>query len=129
MNKKKSAPKAKPNRFAHLDKELRDLKSGKTKLKVTTVDPVSKAMTVHFETYEEMHARHKAKAKAAAEFKRVRKELGLPQAAAAAALRVNLRTLQGWESGRFPINPTAEVLLRVMRAHPSIVRELSKKAA
>jgi DNA-binding transcriptional regulator YiaG len=85
----------------------------------------SLASSVHYETYEEMRARHATKASAADDFKSVRKQLGLSQAALAQALRVPRRTLEGWESGRFPINPTAEVLARVMRAHPEIYAELS----
>ncbi len=112
------------NRFEHLEKELLDLKAGKTRMKVTTVDPFSNAMTVHYETYEEMQARHKTKPKAAAEFKQLRQSVGLTQKAAAEALRVSPRTLQGWESSRCPINPTAETFLRVIRTHPEILDEL-----
>lgn len=113
------------NRFAHLGKDLARFKAGKSKLQVTTMDPATLASSVHFETYEEMKARHEAKERAAAEFKSLRKELGLSQATLAQALRVPRRTLEGWEAGRFPINPTAEVLARVMRAYPKIRAELA----
>jgi len=112
------------SRFAHLAKELAEFKAGKSKMKVTTIDPASRERTVHMESYEEMLARHEDKERAAKQFKKARKGLGLSQRQLASALRVNPRTLEGWESSRFPINPTAEVLMRVMSAHPEIKREL-----
>lgn len=121
MKKKKET-----NRFAGLEKEVERFKAGKIKMQVTTVDPATRASTVHYETYEEMKARHQAKEHAAAEFKSLRKDLGLSQGTLAQALRVPRRTLEGWESGRFPINPTAEVLARVMRDYPKVRAELSR---
>lgn len=111
------------SRFSHLAKELEDFKAGKTKLKVTTLGDEGK--TVHYETYEEMRDRHESKVRAAADFKALRKEIGLSQQMLARALRVAPRTLEGWESGRFAINPSAEVLARVMKEHPEIKRELA----
>jgi DNA-binding transcriptional regulator YiaG len=112
------------NRFAHLAKEADSFKAGKSKLKVTTTDPRTQEATVHYETYEQMRKRHSAKGKAAIEFKRLRQDLKLTQEKMAMALRVSKRTLEGWEAGRFPIDPPAELLARVMLTHPEIRQEL-----
>lgn len=112
--------------FIVLPFHIKRFKAGKVKMPVTTVDPSSRVSSVHYETYEEMKARHAAKARAVAEFKSLRKELGLSQGSLAQALRVPRRTLEGWESGRFPINPTAEVLARVMRAYPKVRADLAR---
>ena len=55
----------------------------------------------------------------------MRKKLNMSQKELASVLRVNTRTLQGWEASRFPINPTAEILLRILKKHPTVKRELS----
>lgn len=120
MKKKKET-----NCFAGLEKEVERFKAGKIKMRVTTVEPATRASSIHYETYEEMKVRHEAKERAASEFKSLRKELGLSQGTLAQALRIPRRTLEGWESGRFPINPTAEVLARVMKAHPKVRAELA----
>lgn len=112
------------NRFAHLAKEVESFKAGKSKLKVTTTDSRTQEATVHYETYEQMRKRHSAKGKAAVEFKKLRQELKLTQEKMAMALRVSKRTLEGWEAGRFPIDPPAELLARVMLTHPDIRQEL-----
>ena len=112
------------SRFAHLAKHVEDFKAGKTKLKVTTIDAISKSRKIHYESYEEMIMRHQKKTMAAKEFKKVRQGLGLTQSKLAMALRVSKRTLEGWESGRFPIDPPAEVLARVMLMHPEVKRDL-----
>jgi len=53
--------KQKENRFANLAKDLAEFKQGKSKIKVTTLDPVGREGTVHMESYEEMRARHETK--------------------------------------------------------------------
>ena len=121
MKKKKET-----NRFAGLEKDVERFKAGKVKMQVTTVNPSTRVSSVHYETYEEMKARHAAKERAAADFKSLRKELGLSQGTLAQALRVPRRTLEGWESGRSPITPTAEVLARVMRAYPKVRADLAR---
>ncbi len=63
-------------------------------MQVTSVEPSSRVSSIHHETYEEMKARHAAKERAAAEFKSLRKELGLSQGSLAQALRVPRRTLE-----------------------------------
>lgn len=115
---------AEKNRFAHLVKEVESFKTGKSMLKVTTTDLRAQEVTVHYETYEQMRKRHAAKGKAAIEFKKLRQDLKLTQEKLAMALRVSKRTLEGWESGRFPIDPPAELLARVMLTHPEIRQEL-----
>jgi DNA-binding transcriptional regulator YiaG len=115
---------AEKNRFAHLAKQAESFKAGKSMLKVTTTDPRTLEATVRYETYEQMRKRHSAKGKAAIAFKKLRQELKLTQEKMAMALRVSKRTLEGWEAGRFPIDPPAELLARVMLTHPEIRQEL-----
>ena len=115
---------AEKNRFAHLAKQAESFKAGKSMLKVTTTDPRTLEGTVRYETYEQMRKRHSTKGKAANEFKKLRQELKLTQEKMAMALRVSKRTLEGWEAGRFPIDPPAELLARVMLTHPEIRQEL-----
>jgi DNA-binding transcriptional regulator YiaG len=112
------------SRFAHLAKEAEAFKAGKTKLKVTTKDSRTLEASIHYESYEEMRKRHQSKERAAIEFKKLRRELNLTQGKLAMALRVSKRTLEGWEAGRFPIDPPAELLARVMLTHPEIKQEL-----
>ena len=112
------------NQFAHLAKEAEAFKAGKSMLKVTTIDPRTFEASTYYESYEEMLDRHQAKERAALEFKKLRQELKLTQGKLAMALRVSKRTLEGWEAGRFPIDPPAELLARVMLTHPEIRREL-----
>lgn len=114
----------KKSRFAPLLKEVEDFKAGKIKMQVTTVDPVSLASKVHYETYEEMKSRHAAKDQAAREFKILRVNLKFTQKKLATVLRVSKRTLEGWEAGRYPIDPPAELLVRIMLKHPEIKKEL-----
>lgn len=112
------------NRFAHLAKQAESFKAGKSLLKVTTTDPRTLEATTRYETYEEMRKRHQTKGRAALEFKKLRQDLKLTQEKMAMALRVSKRTLEGWEAGRFPIDPPAELLARVMLTHPEIRQEL-----
>ncbi|MDQ3000978.1 MAG: helix-turn-helix domain-containing protein [Fibrobacterota bacterium] len=112
------------SRFAHLAKEAEAFKAGKKKLKVTTKDSRTLKASIHIESYEEMRHRHQAKKRAALEFKKLRQDLNLTQGKLAMALRVSKRTLEGWEAGRFPIDPPAELLARVMLTHPEIKQEL-----
>ena len=112
------------SRFAHLAKQAESFKTGKSLLKVTSKDLRTSETTVHFESYEEMRKRHQSKGKAALEFKKLRQDLKLTQGKLAMALRVSKRTLEGWEAGRFPIDPPAELLARVMLTHPEIRQEL-----
>lgn len=112
------------NRFAHLAKEVEDFKSGKSVLKVTKTSPLTLETSTHYESYMEMRTRHQKKGRAALEFKKLRHELKLTQEKLAMALRVSKRTLEGWEAGRFPIDPPAELLARVMLTHPEIKLEL-----
>jgi DNA-binding transcriptional regulator YiaG len=112
------------SRFSHLAKEAESFRTGKSMLKVTATDPRTLEVTTRFETYEQMRKRHLAKGKAASEFKKLRQDLKLTQGKLAMALRVSKRTLEGWEAGRFPIDPPAELLARVMLTHPDIRQEL-----
>jgi len=112
------------SRFSHLAKQAESFKAGKSLLKVTTADSRTLEITTRYETYLEMRKRHQAKGKAAIEFKKLRQDLKLTQEKMAMALRVSKRTLEGWEAGRFPIDPPAELLARVMLTHPEIRREL-----
>ena len=115
----------KKSKISGLQDELQDYLSGKTKWRTTVIDPVTKQREVFYESYEELKARHEKKEAAAKEFKEMRKKLKMSQKELASVLRVNTRTLQGWETSRFPINPTAEILLRIIKKHPTIKRELS----
>jgi len=112
------------NRSVSLSDELENFKSGKTKFRVTTIDPSTKKRKVSFETYEQMKLRHINIEKSAQEFKELRKKLHMSQKELAEALRVNTRTLQGWESSRSPINPTAEILLRVLVRYPVVKSQM-----
>lgn len=112
------------SRFAHLAKQAESFKAGKSLLKVTTTDPRTLEATTRYETYDEMRKRHQTKGRAALEFKKLRQDLKLTQEKMAMALRVSKRTLEGWEAGRFPIDPPAELLARVMLTHPEIRQEL-----
>lgn len=112
------------SRFAHLAKQAESFKAGKSLMKVRTTDPRTLEATTRYETYEEMRKRHLTKGRAALEFKKLRQDLKLTQEKMAMALRVSKRTLEGWEAGRFPIDPPAELLARVMLTHPDIRREL-----
>ncbi len=113
-------------KFSGLQDELNDYMSGKTKWRTTVVDPVTKKQNIFFESYEEMKTRYAKKEEAAKQFKDTRLKLKMSQKELASVLRVNTRTLQGWESSRFPINPTAETLLHVIKKHPTIKKELSE---
>ena len=56
----------------------------------------------------------------ASQFKATRARLGLTQAEAAAVWQVNLRTLQGWESGRnTPRGPILNRLLPILFPAPA----------
>ena len=67
------------NRFAHLAKEVEAFKTGKSMLKVTTTSLRTLETSSHYESYQQMRARHQKKGQAALEFKRLRRELKLTQ--------------------------------------------------
>jgi DNA-binding transcriptional regulator YiaG len=53
-----------------------------------------------------------------------KKEFGLTQKAFAEAVGANLRTLQDWETGRFPMPKPVEILLQLMRDFPPVKKRL-----
>ena len=53
-----------------------------------------------------------------------RAQVGLSQQDFASLLGVSARTLQDWEQGRREPNGAAKTLLRVVVAHPEVLREL-----
>lgn len=53
-----------------------------------------------------------------------RKASGLTQAQFAKLMGVSVRTLQEWEQGRRSPSGAAKTLLRVVDAHPEVLREL-----
>ena len=55
----------------------------------------------------------------------VRNASGLSQAQFAALMGVSVRTLQEWEQGRRKPSGAAQTLLRVVGAHPEVLRELA----
>ena len=55
----------------------------------------------------------------------VRNASGLSQAQFAALMGVSVRTLQEWEQGRRKPSGAAQTLLRVVSAHPEVLRELA----
>ena len=54
--------------------------------------------------------------------KRVRRKMGLSQAAFAARFGINRKTLQDWEQGRFRPEPMARALLTIIEREPEAVR-------
>jgi putative transcriptional regulator len=54
----------------------------------------------------------------------IRRRLGMTAAAFASALGIPLRTLEGWETGRLPIDPPARSLLLLVARDPKRVLEL-----
>jgi DNA-binding transcriptional regulator YiaG len=53
-----------------------------------------------------------------------KKDLGLTQKAFAEAVGANVRTLQDWETGRFPMPKPVEILMQIMREFPPIRKRL-----
>ena len=117
------------SKFSSLKDELQTYRSGKTKWRTTVIDSTTKKRNVFFDSYDELKARYEKKEAAAKQFKEMRLKLEMSQKELASVLRVNTRTLQGWEAKRFPINPTAEILLRVLKKHPTIKKELTSVLA
>lgn len=60
----------------------------------------------------------------AAEIRRVRRQLRMPQSVFARVLNVSPTTLKRWETGDSEPSQTALRLLQVIRAQPSIVQEI-----
>lgn len=54
--------------------------------------------------------------------KRVRRKMGLSQAAFAARFGINRKTLQDWEQGRFRPEPMARALLTIIEREPEAAR-------
>ena len=52
-----------------------------------------------------------------------RQSTGLSQADFASALSISKRTLQEWQQGRRSPSGAAQVLIRIARKHPEVVRE------
>lgn len=53
-----------------------------------------------------------------------RQGAGLSQAEFASALSISKRTLQEWEQGRRSPSGAAQALIRIVRMHPDVVREV-----
>ncbi len=67
------------------------------------------------------------KAQAAEYFRAARKALGLTVARLAALLRANPRTLNGWEGGKSPVDPSAWLLVQILLRYPNVRRWLEPK--
>lgn len=59
------------------------------------------------------------------EVERLRASLNMSQAVFAAKLRVNERTLKGWENGR-KVNSTAATLIRLVQKQPELLETLAE---
>ena len=57
------------------------------------------------------------------EFRAARKALGLTQAAMAAALESDLRTVQRWEAGERGVPGPVKVAIRLMRRAPTCIQD------
>ncbi len=58
----------------------------------------------------------------------IRSKLGLSQAAFAAVMRVNERTVQDWEEGRAQPRGAVKALLRIAEAKPDMFLKLTSKS-
>ncbi|MEO6097296.1 MAG: hypothetical protein ABIW76_17235, partial [Fibrobacteria bacterium] len=96
MGNPKKQKKTEPNRFAGLEKSLKDWKAGKTRFRVSILDEDGKSRTL----WEESGPESKIRYERLDHFKAIRAELGLSQAGMAKVLRVATKTLQGWEIGK-----------------------------
>jgi putative transcriptional regulator len=56
----------------------------------------------------------------------LRERLHVSRAVFARYLRINLRTIEGWEQGRSKPNPQAALLIKLVERHPEMLRELAK---
>lgn len=75
-----------------------------------------------YETLPEFRAREERYR----QFKMMRATLGLTQSKMAAALRVSVNTLKGWEAGK-PIPEVAFTLAEVLRDFPAVRKKLTTK--
>jgi putative transcriptional regulator len=60
----------------------------------------------------------------------IRKRLGMSQRRFAEAIRVPVATLQNWEQGRTPMDPSARALMTILAREPkAALRALARKRA
>jgi DNA-binding transcriptional regulator YiaG len=97
---------------------LKDYVTGRGKLKTWILSPTGER-TMFYESLPESRARE---ARVAA-LKATRAKLGLTQLQMAAALRVSVNTLKGWEAGK-PIPEVAFTLAEVLRDFPAVRKRL-----
>jgi DNA-binding transcriptional regulator YiaG len=106
------------DQLKRLLQETKDYAAGKTALRTTLMSPTGER-TVFYETLPEARVRRERYAK----FKAIRTKLGLTQPQMAAALRVSVNTLKGWEAGK-PIPDVAFTLTEVLRDFPAVRKKL-----
>ena len=94
-------------------------KAGRIKLRTWTVNKKTGERTLSYTGIEDLRKKR-------AETLRVlrSKELRMSQAELAQAIHVSVRTLQGWEIGRSLVPEPVILLVKILKKHPEIKKEL-----
>ncbi|MCL5033552.1 MAG: helix-turn-helix domain-containing protein [Bacteroidetes bacterium] len=96
-----------------------NFKAGRVKLRTWTVNRKTGERTLSYTGIDDLR-----KSRAAALRTLRSKELKMSQAELAQAIHVSVRTLQGWEIGRSLVPEPVMLLVKVLKKHPEIKKEL-----
>ncbi len=100
-------------------KGWKDFKAGRVKLRTWTFNKRTGERTLSYTGIEDLRK------KRAETLRSLRSEgLKMSQPELARAIHVSVRTLQGWEAGRSLVPEPVMILVKVLRKHPEIKKEL-----
>jgi len=103
----------------HILKGWESFKAGRVKLRTWTVNRKNGERTLSYTGIETLRN------KRAEALRTLRsKELKMSQTELAQAIHVSVRTLQGWEIGRSLVPEPVMILVKILRKHPEIKKEL-----
>lgn len=112
------AKKTPDQKVKEMYQDLKEYAAGKVAHRTWILTATGERILLH-ETLPEFRARERRYA----EFKAIRAKLGLTQPKMAAALKVSVNTLKGWEAGK-PIPDVAFTLAEVLRDFPAVRKKL-----
>ena len=102
-----------------ISKGWEDFKTGRVKLRTWNVNNKTGQRTLSYTGIEDLRKKRAETLRALRA-----EELKMSQAELAQAIHVSVRTLQGWEIGRSLVPEPVILLVKVLKKHPEIKKEL-----